>query len=106
MHVKDAVRDLDNSSKIHGSIACKGQVGWRKIIKTFQDNGYDSFYSLETHMSRNRWENSDESLKNLRLMVKNAEESIRKISEYAAQTRIKIKDLEALAPLLKFIERA
>lgn len=69
MHVKDAARDESNQSKKHGAIVGEGQVGWERIINSFQQHGYGSFYSLETHMGGNRWENSDKSLKNLRNLL-------------------------------------
>ncbi|MFX0098831.1 MAG: sugar phosphate isomerase/epimerase family protein [Candidatus Hodarchaeota archaeon] len=74
VHVKDAIRERDNPSKMRGVIACEGEVGWGKIVEMLENNGYDSFYSLETHMGGNRWGNSDESLKNLRWLLENYKE--------------------------------
>ncbi|MFX0103362.1 MAG: sugar phosphate isomerase/epimerase family protein [Candidatus Hodarchaeota archaeon] len=45
----------------------EGDVGWKTIAEMFVNDGYDSFWSVETHMGKeNAWDNTVKDLKALR----------------------------------------
>ncbi|MBD3187992.1 TIM barrel protein [Candidatus Bathyarchaeota archaeon] len=69
VHVKDAIITSRDPWQTKWCIIGQGEVGWKGIIKRFIDDGYDSFWSVETHMGKeNRWENTVKNLAELRDM--------------------------------------
>ncbi|MHA1369613.1 MAG: sugar phosphate isomerase/epimerase family protein, partial [Promethearchaeota archaeon] len=67
IHVKDAKITSENPWKIKWCLINEGEVGWRRITKKFTDFGYDSFWSVETHMGKKQaWKNTAENLQRLR----------------------------------------
>jgi sugar phosphate isomerase/epimerase len=70
VHAKDAVVTSDNPRATHWTIIGDGEVGWPGIIQQFQDLGYDSFWSVETHMGKKgAWENTAKNLSALRALL-------------------------------------
>lgn len=70
IHVKDAIIESKKPWRTSWCIIDQGDVGWREIIDFFIDYGYNSFWSVETHMGKGgRWNNTVENLKVLRSLL-------------------------------------
>ncbi len=67
MHVKDAKILSENPMKTQWCIIGEGGVNWPGIVKMFVDHGYDSFWSVETHMGKKgAWDNTTQDIKALK----------------------------------------
>lgn len=67
IHVKDAVIQSQEPFKSAWCIIGEGEVGWPDIIKRFTDYGYDSYWSVETHMGKkDAWKNTIKNMNALR----------------------------------------
>ncbi|HME54382.1 MAG TPA: sugar phosphate isomerase/epimerase family protein [Candidatus Lokiarchaeia archaeon] len=70
VHVKDAVVQSQEPYKTAWCITGDGEVGWPDIIKRFIENGYDSYWSIETHMGKkDGWDNTVRNLRALKIML-------------------------------------
>ncbi|MHA1791985.1 MAG: sugar phosphate isomerase/epimerase family protein [Promethearchaeota archaeon] len=71
IHVKDAKIMDPKSMSTRWALIGEGDVGWQNIIDMFTGAGYDSFWSVETHMGdkSKKWEYTAKNLEILRKML-------------------------------------
>lgn len=70
IHVKDAKVLSENPMSTSWCIIGEGNVGWKDIADRFTGHGYDSFWSVETHMGKtNAWDNTARNLAALRELL-------------------------------------
>ncbi len=70
VHVKDAQVISKSPWKTQWCIIGDGEIGWLPIINRFVKHGYDSFWSVETHMGKKgAWDNTVRDMKALKILL-------------------------------------
>nr|MDO8113847.1 sugar phosphate isomerase/epimerase family protein [Candidatus Sigynarchaeota archaeon] len=70
IHVKDATVQSKQPWKTEWCIIGDGEVGWLDIIKRFKAHGYNSYWSVETHMGKKgAWDNTVRDLNALKILL-------------------------------------
>ncbi len=67
-HFKDVAKNIFGG-RFHVPIG-EGFVGFKEIIKKMKSAGYSSLFAVETHMAKNKYENTKKSLHNLLELLK------------------------------------
>jgi sugar phosphate isomerase/epimerase len=70
VHVKDAQVTSKSPWKTQWCVVGDGEIGWLSIINRFVKHGYDSFWSVETHMGKKgAWDNTVRDLQALKILL-------------------------------------